>query len=124
MDDLWTYDVIRTGPSCTIELFGEIDMSVREEVLAVMVAEVNRPDTAAVSLDMGAVSFLDSSGLEALVKAKHAADAHGCGFAVVGAKGSALRALEITDLLTYLNGEPTRSGRPRHSPGAPDRHAL
>jgi len=107
MDDIWGHTVVRTGFSCTIALSGEIDMSVREAVLEVLLAEINRAGTTIATVDLAAVDFLDSSGLEALVKARHAADAVDCRMTVAGAKGAAMRVLEISDLLPFLTGGET-----------------
>jgi anti-sigma B factor antagonist len=55
-----------------------------------------------VIVDLADVSFLDSSGLRALVHGARALEATGGRFLVEGASGAVARVLELTDLLERL----------------------
>ncbi|MEU8820522.1 STAS domain-containing protein [Actinoplanes sp. NPDC048796] len=102
IDDIWSCMVSRDGAVCTVALAGEIDMSVHEAVLAVLLLEIDASGTDAVRVDLAAVSFLGSAGLRVLVEAKQAAEARACTFVVTGAKGPVRQVLEISELLGLL----------------------
>ena len=62
----------------TLPLRGEIDLNTADELLTrgrMLLAQCG-PDTPLV-VDLGAVSFMDSSGLSALVRLRRAAEANG-----------------------------------------------
>jgi anti-sigma B factor antagonist len=77
-----------------VALAGECDLSVREEVTSVLLAAVGSAPV--VMVDLSALSFLDSSGVHALVAAYHAArDGQGRIY-VVNAGGVVAEVLELT----------------------------
>jgi anti-anti-sigma factor len=78
-------------------------MSVRDDVAAVLLNELNRPGSTAVQADLSAVNFLDSGGIAALVKVRHDADAAGLSFTIINPRGPIRRTLEITGVLTVLS---------------------
>jgi anti-sigma B factor antagonist len=53
-------------------------------------------------LDLGDVSFLDSSGLRAVIRAKKLLAEHDGRLAITGLSGAAQRVLELSGLLDYL----------------------
>jgi anti-sigma B factor antagonist len=99
---LWDYTISRSGGTCTVALCGELDMSVRDDVAEVLLNELNQPGSIAVRADLSQVTFLDSSGIAALVKVRHDAEAHGLSFTIVGPRGAVRRTLEITGVLSVL----------------------
>lgn len=112
IDDVWAFDITREGRTCTVRVSGEIDMSVSPDVFAVIAAELDRPGTDLVRVDLTAVSYLGSAALAVLVKAKNVAHDHGPDFTIIGANGLPLQVLEITGLLSVLT-EMQRSHAPR-----------
>jgi anti-anti-sigma factor len=102
-EEIWSYHVTRTGPMVTVELSGEIDMAVSGDVLDAITAELGRAGTVTVLVDLSAVTFLGSAGLQALVEARRLADAGRRRLVVTGAKGLPRQVLEITRLLTFLD---------------------
>jgi anti-sigma B factor antagonist len=100
--ETWSYDVTRIGQSATVALSGEIEMSVSGDVLRVITAELRRAGTTTVLVDLSAVSFLGSAGMQALVEARKLAVGQDQRFAVIGAKGIPRQVLDVTGLLAYL----------------------
>ena len=90
---------------------GELDMAtagrVEERVVTALTGDP-RPDR--VVLDLGGLTFCDSSGLDALLAARAEADRRGVDLRVAGPQGIVRRSLEITGLLEVL-GEETGQSR-------------
>jgi anti-anti-sigma factor len=91
--------VIRLTPD------GEIELSTVEVLHSAVANAVSRsrPDT--VIVDLEAVTFLDSTGIAALVRARHFADAHGTSYQVVNARDQVRWVLDISGVWTYLGGD-------------------
>ena len=96
------YPVHRSGGECTVALSGELDMSVRDEVVAVLLTELNRPGLTGLRANLSALSFLDSSGIAALMRVRHDAEAAGLSFVVTAPRGAVRRTLETTGVLSVL----------------------
>jgi anti-anti-sigma factor len=86
-----------------VRVTGEIDMATAGQVTTA-VAQALRGRPSEVLIDLGAVSFLDSSGIQALLAAQAGGETCGIVVRVVNPRGHILRVLEITgvhDLLQY-----------------------
>ncbi len=103
INTIWSYTVHRSGATCTVALAGELDMSVREDVAAVLLTELNRPGSTALLADLSDVGFLDSSGIAALIRVRQAAEGAGRRFMITDAHGVARRVLEVTGLWSVLS---------------------
>jgi anti-anti-sigma factor len=92
-----------------VRITGEIDMGTAGQVNTA-VRQVLRMQPGEVLIDLGAVSFLDSSGIRALLIALQ--DGEGCAATVrvVNAREHVLRVLEITGVRALLEGLPPASG--------------
>jgi anti-sigma B factor antagonist len=110
---IWACTVSHSDDMATVTLSGEVDIAAREELRDILVTEVNRPWTACVQVDLASVTFLDSSGIAALVTAYGAAMAAGRQFTLLRARGRALRVLEITGLMPLLSAPDMGSGAER-----------
>jgi len=102
------YDVDPNG-SLRLILTGEIDVS-NVDLLARGLATVPAPDN--VVVDLAGVTFLDSTGVAALVVAHRRAAAAGRRLAVVNAQGIVRRVLAITGALPTLAGRDTSAREP------------
>src|SRR5690349_24397211 len=102
-EEIWSHHVTRTGTMVTVELSGEIDMAVSGDVLDAIRAQLGRAGTVTVLVDLSAVTFLGSAGLQALVEARRLADPDRRRLVVTGAKGLPRQVLEITSLPTFLD---------------------
>lgn len=88
-----------------VVLAGECDLSVREDLTAHLLAAVNTSKVVAV--DLAGVTFMDSSGLHALMTAHQKAQRIGRRLYVVGAAGVVASLLRVTGLDTVLKAPAT-----------------
>ena len=91
-----------------LRLAGEVDVQARESVLQAIL-DLFGAGHADVVVDLAGVTFLDSSGIGALVRAYQQAVSVGTGYRVAGAQGGVLRVLDlcgITELL--VSGTPAQ----------------
>jgi anti-anti-sigma factor len=93
-----------------VALAGELDLAARDELTSTLLAAVDSGDV--VVVDLGAVEFLDSSGIHALVTAHHAARRAGSELYVINARGIVAHVLDLTGLGAMLaraaDGEQSR----------------
>jgi anti-anti-sigma factor len=87
-----------------LALSGELDLSSAPEV-AQAITEARPESGRRLLLDLGRLSFMDSTGVSVLVRAKQDADASGWLIAVRGATGQVRRLLELVGLLERLEVE-------------------
>jgi anti-anti-sigma factor len=90
-----------------VTVVGEIDMATSDQLThAVETALANRPTI--VRLDLAATSFIDSSGLRAVVAAEHRTADDGARLAIVGMSAAVEKILEITGLIErYRDADPS-----------------
>jgi anti-anti-sigma factor len=87
------------------QVAGEIDMATGsrlEDALSSLVA----PDVSCLVLELGGVTFMDSSGLRLLIVLHQAMEAQGGQLVVRNPSGTVMRLLEITNLTHQLCVEP------------------
>lgn len=84
-----------------LELDGELDMA-SSDVLQASLARANGGEASTVVLDLRAVSFLDSTGLKAIFKARKAVGERGQQFAVTPGSAQVQRLLSLTRLDEHL----------------------
>ncbi|WP_432825187.1 STAS domain-containing protein [Dactylosporangium sp. CA-092794] len=88
------------GDRADVVLSGECDLAARDDCTAALLGAVR--SAPAVVVDLGAVTFLDSTGVHALVTAHQAALARGGWISVVNAAGMVAHVLEITGVAGLL----------------------
>ena len=86
-----------------LTLSGEVDMSSAHEIDAVVAVVAGWNETTDVVIDLSSVTFIDSSGIAALLRCRQELDEAGIGFNVIGAQGMPLNVLRITGVLPYLS---------------------
>lgn len=96
MSQLFNVRVDTTGGEAVVALSGELDLS-GIEALDDAFAGVD-PSATAIVIDVGQLTFMDSSGLGAIVRAKQKADAAGQRLEVRGATGAVRRLLDLVAL--------------------------
>jgi len=89
-------------------LTGELDLA-SCAALNAAVAEVWTEATTAMVLDLRRLTFIDSSGIHAVLLAKHLCAEHECDFLLVPGQAQVQRVFEITGLLDHL---PFRASAP------------
>jgi anti-sigma B factor antagonist len=106
-------DIPRAGLSVTVQrdsgpvqvvAAGEIDMSTAGQMRDSLVAAWNEHPSAVV-VDLAAVTFMDSSGIAALVEARNRAVEAGGSLTVVNPQPMVRRVLAVTGLLQALTGD-------------------
>lgn len=95
----------RSDGAVRLALAGEIDLSNVDALQAEVVAVLESGDATAVIVDLAGVTFLDSSGISALLKGRRVADGKGKGFRVEAARGMVREVLDITGVWEHLAGE-------------------
>jgi anti-sigma B factor antagonist len=99
----WNQDPVaavwRDGDAVVVHLRGELDLANVERVREVLL-EAARSDAARLVVDLGEVTFLDSTALGALVQARRALDERP--LVLVAPVGDPRRALEVAGLLRHL----------------------
>ena len=88
----------------TVVVAGEVDMATAPQLDACLCAQAARN----VVVDLAGVSFLDSSGLGALVHARKILAANGHTLRVSGEQDNIRTVLEVTGLLEVLHGDGER----------------
>jgi anti-sigma B factor antagonist len=89
------------GASYAIVLEGELDISSAPMFESTM-ADICESAPEEITVDMGGVEFVDSSGFNAILRAKVLCEGHNCVFSLTPAQRPAQRAFETTRLLDKL----------------------
>ena len=88
--------MVDLGPTI-VHVAGDVDLRNADELRDEVVAAVAfRQAGETIRIDLGAVTFMDSSGLGALVNAHHAASARGVALALVNVPRHVRRVLELS----------------------------
>jgi anti-sigma B factor antagonist len=99
----FTLEINRDGDHAVIAIAGELDLRTRDRlrVAAIdLLQEVER-----VVADLSQVTFVDSSGLSALIAVRQEATRLARDFRIRSATGPAARVLTLTGLTEWLSGE-------------------
>lgn len=90
--------VATADSTVTLAVSGDVDFASADELAGRMTAILADDAVRRLVVDFGAVGFLDSSGIAALVSAYRAAQARRAGFQLVNCPPRCLRVLQITGL--------------------------
>lgn len=90
------------GARC-VTLTGEIDVANGEHLRDALSEILRESNTQRMAVDLAGVTFLDSSGLGALLAAKHEADSIAIRSDVTATSSAVARAIEIAGLTEFLN---------------------
>lgn len=101
--DVFTVDVVHEHGVAVVRVAGEVDMAAVPEIraaLALLDAEQETPD---VTVDLSAVSFMDSSGLNLLVGTLKELRARDGRLTLTNPQAGVLRLLELTGLTSLFD---------------------
>jgi anti-sigma B factor antagonist len=110
--------------SIVVSIVGELDMA-RESELLNLVMTLDPPAETTVVIDLREVTFVDSKGLDSIIKAKVYLEGRGCEMVLREPQRQLMRLLEMLSLDQYLNvadrsdGDEPGSSRNGDAPGAP-----
>jgi anti-sigma B factor antagonist len=97
------------GQICLV-VTGQIDISNVDRLREALTGILAEPDLTELVLDFGALEFIDSSGVGALVRAKQEADSRGANVTVTNAHGPVERVLTVLGVDEFLT--PTHQDEP------------
>lgn len=86
-----------------IGIGGEMDLGNAGELRATVLDLAARPGVRGLCLDLGGVTFIDSSGLSSLIVVKVEADAAGLAMEITNPSHRTRRVLEMAGVADYLN---------------------
>jgi len=96
IEQTWRYHVIGDGPGQVVHLAGEFDMLAADAMEDLLVsAAADGP----LVVDLGAVTFIDSCGIRALIAAHNAARGAGHPYSLANATGQPRRVLSMAGVL-------------------------
>ncbi|GAA2360276.1 hypothetical protein Cme02nite_37340 [Catellatospora methionotrophica] len=101
-----SHHVLATGGVVRVALAGEVDLAVADDLLGWLATAAAEHPGLAVEVDMTEVTFIDSSGIRAFVRARNDAVSAGRGLRLVNTAGMALRVLQVAGVYAHLCGEP------------------
>jgi anti-sigma B factor antagonist len=87
----------------TVHVAGDVDLSTVGELDRAMLTAVNG-DVSSVVIDLAAVTFIDSAGINTLLKSRRLADELDRQFRVANATGVVRDVLDLTGVLDHLSG--------------------
>jgi anti-sigma B factor antagonist len=93
------------GAIACVRLTGEIDLQAKPRVRADIGTALSDPAVASIVVDLTEVTFLDSSGISALIGCRRMADERGKALRVIGAQGQPATVLALTGVGPLLAGE-------------------
>ena len=91
----------------TLTLAGELDLGSADALHVSITETVKAPEVDAVLLDLGGLTFLDSTGIGVLVAGWRMAGESGKRLRVDNAHGMTREVLRVTGVWSSLSGEPT-----------------
>jgi anti-anti-sigma factor len=94
-DPGFSYDVTRAEGAVVVRLKGELDLATAPELQRELLGILEQP-CSSLTLDLGELTFLDSSGLGALYRARQAADAGSVTLTLESVPRHVLRVLDVT----------------------------
>lgn len=91
------------GGTATVAILGDVDLSTVADLDRALLAAF---DTTAerVVADLAAVTFIDSAGINTLLKSRRLADERGRRFQITNAAGVVRDVLDMTGVLRHLSG--------------------
>jgi anti-sigma B factor antagonist len=89
---------VGSAGTTTVGLAGELDAGTVEQLTSAVAAALDDPDCRELDLDLGGVTFCDSTGLGALVAARAAARERSVALVLVGPSDPVHRLLQLTGL--------------------------
>jgi anti-anti-sigma factor len=106
----FSIEALEAGDSAVrFALSGELDITSASELEQVVKARLVAEAPAGLVLDLGELTFVDSTGLRAIVAVVDACKEHGCDLAILPGTRAVQRLFELTGLIDVL---PFRAAEP------------
>ena len=94
----------RDGTMATVVPSGEVDLASVGQLEQAIADGVGEQETTTILVDLAEVSFLDSTGIAALLKGRRLADHLGKRYSITGAQGLVSHVLELAGVAAHLAG--------------------
>ncbi|GAB4056010.1 STAS domain-containing protein [Catellatospora paridis] len=101
-----SHHVVASDGVVRVALAGEVDLAVADDLHHWLATAAAEHPGLPVEVDMTSVTFIDSSGIRAFVRARNDAVGAGRGLRLVNTAGMALRVLQVAGVYAHLSGEP------------------
>jgi anti-sigma B factor antagonist len=89
--------------TCTLILEGEADLAVVQDIVTLGTISIMEPGVRTLTIDVGAVTFIDSTVIGALVSLNNLAQDNGKGLILANVPNRMIRLLQLTGLDGALN---------------------
>ncbi len=106
-------DIVTAGDGALVRIHGRIDIDSSPALHNRFLALFEAPRAKFVTIDLSAVTHIDSSGVATLIEALKIARSHNTEVKLQGLEGRLLRLFQSTGILSLFNGSPrtnTQSG--------------
>jgi anti-anti-sigma factor len=103
--DAFRLDLGAEGTSVIITVSGELDIGTADKLTDLAKSSLLHPNTRKLVLDLHQVTFLDSSGLAALVALRQCAETEGKLFGLRATSPHVFRLLELSGMAKYFAAE-------------------
>lgn len=105
MTDDWNLSFEDSGRVLTVICTGELDLAAEQHLVARVAEAVNGTTAPAVVVELGEVTFMDSSGLRALLTCREHAIERNLTFSIGGCSDVVRRLLEVAGVTDWFTGE-------------------
>jgi anti-anti-sigma factor len=95
-------NAVPAGDTCRLTISGEADLAVAADIVALGTAALNEPEAQILVVDLGAVTFMDSTGLGSLISLRNVADGLGKRLVIEAIPPRVQRLIDLTGLHEIL----------------------
>ena len=88
--------------SCTLVMTGEVDLAVTPDLVELGTISLDEDSTHELVVDVGAVTFIDSTGIGALVRLQNLAERNGKQFVLANVPSRVAQVIEISGLRQFF----------------------
>lgn len=106
---LFSIDVSEPDQRCDLSVAGDIDLDVANQLAAMGLLSLKSTDATSLVIDLGKVTFMDSTGLGALISIRNAATGVSKGLSLRSVPERVLKLLTLTGLDKVFTIEPAEA---------------
>ena len=107
-----TISIIVAAGSVRVQVAGELDMAVETELVETVATAVADHDASSLELDVTHVTFIDSSGLRALLRCRDNAERSGLEVTLIAGDGPVSRLLAVAGVKDWFTMSPVARPMP------------
>ena len=97
-------EIVSRGNGAMARICGRIDIDSSPALRAQLLIPLQAPSCDVLTVDVSAVTHIDSSGVATLIEALRIARSHNADVKLIGLQGRLLRLFESTGILSLFNG--------------------